>query len=67
MFKIKLSLVLLSVFIILGCGKNSDAMLANKAGAPLLTGLGNHSHDISSNVYGVQRYFNQGMIMVGHG
>jgi tetratricopeptide (TPR) repeat protein len=63
MFKIKFSLVLLSVFIILGCGKNSDAMLANKAGAPLLTGLGNHSHDISSNVYGVQRYFNQGMIM----
>jgi tetratricopeptide (TPR) repeat protein len=63
MFKIKLSLVLLSVFIILGCGKNSDALLAEKAGAPLLTGLGNHSHNISSNIYGVQRYFNQGMIM----
>ena len=34
-----------------------------KAGAPLLNGLGSHSFTISSKVEGVQDYFNQGLIM----
>jgi tetratricopeptide (TPR) repeat protein len=63
MIKIKFSLALFSIFIISSCVKYSDAALADKAGAPLLKGLGDHSHNISSNVYGVQRYFDQGMMM----
>lgn len=61
--KIKFSLVLFSIFIISSCVKYSDAALADKAGAPLLKGLGNHSLKISSNVYGVQRYFDQGLVL----
>ena len=63
MLKIKFSLVCLFLFSLLGCVNNSDTSLSIKAGAPLLKGLGNHSHKISSNVYGVQRYFDQGLIM----
>jgi len=61
--KIKFSLVLFSIFITSSCVKYSDAALADKAGAPLLKGLGDHSLKISSNVYGVQRYFNQGLVL----
>ena len=61
--KIKFSLVLFSIFIISSCVKYSDAALADKAGAPLLKGLGDHSLKISSNVYGVQRYFDQGLVL----
>ena len=63
MLKIKFSLVCLFLFSLLGCVNNSDTSLSIKAGAPLLKGLGNHSHKISSNIYGVQRYFDQGLIM----
>ena len=63
MLKINSSLALFSIFLFIGCSNNSDIMLADKAGAPLLNGLGKHSHRISSNVDGVQRYFDQGLIM----
>ena len=63
MLKIKFSLVCLSIFLLLGCVNNSDTSISNKAGAPLLKGLGDHSHKISSNVYGVQRYFDQGLVL----
>ena len=63
MLKINSSLALFSIFLFLGCSNNSDILLADKAGAPLLNGLGKHSHRISSNVDGVQRYFDQGLIM----
>ena len=63
MLKIKFSLVCLSIFLLLGCVKNSDTSISSKAGAPLLKGLGDHSHKISSNVYGVQRYFDQGLVL----
>ena len=63
MLKIISSLALFSIFLFLGCSNNSDILLADKAGAPLLNGLGKHSHRISSNVDGVQRYFDQGLIM----
>tara|TARA_B100001059_G_scaffold226438_1_gene254785 strand:+ start:109 stop:1776 length:1668 start_codon:yes stop_codon:yes gene_type:complete len=63
MLKINSSLVLFSIFLFFGCSNNSDILLADKAGAPLLNGLGEHSHKISSSVNGVQRYFDQGLIM----
>lgn len=40
-----------------------QAELVAKAGAPLLDGLGDFTYPISSDVPGVQRYFDQGMIM----
>ena len=63
MLKINSSLALFFIFLFLGCSNNSDVLLADKAGAPLLNGLGKHSHKISSSVDGVQRYFDQGLIM----
>ena len=63
MLKIKFSLVCLSIFLLLGCINNSDTSISSKAGAPLLKGLGDHSHKISSNFYGVQRYFDQGLVL----
>ena len=63
MLKINSSLVLFSIFLFFGCSNNSDILLTDKAGAPLLNGLGKHSHKISSSVDGVQRYFDQGLIM----
>ena len=63
MLKIKFSLVCLSIFLLLGCVNNSDTSISSKAGAPLLKGLGDHSLKISSNVYGVQRYFDQGLVL----
>lgn len=41
----------------------SDKILISKTQAPLLKGLGEHKHKISSDTYGVQRYFDQGLIM----
>ena len=41
----------------------SDKILISKTQAPLLKGLGEHKHKISSDIYGVQRYFDQGLIM----
>ncbi|WP_439106799.1 hypothetical protein [Congregibacter sp.] len=41
----------------------NEAELVAKAGAPLLEGLGDFTYPISSTVAGVQRYFDQGMMM----
>ena len=41
----------------------SDTQLIQQAGAPLLGGLGDYTHPISSKIYGTQRYFDQGMVM----
>ena len=41
----------------------NDKVLIGKTQAPLLKGLGDHTHKVSSNIYGVQRYFDQGLIM----
>ena len=51
------------MLIVSACSNNADHLLIGKAGAPLLKGLGDHTHPISSNVDGVQKYFDQGMIM----
>jgi len=40
-----------------------DKILISKTQAPLLKGLGEHTHKISSEIEGVQRYFDQGLIM----
>ena len=40
-----------------------DKILISKTQAPLLKGLGEHTHKISSDIIGVQRYFDQGLIM----
>ena len=63
MFNKKFSLLLFTFFLLLGCTDNSNKSLISQAGAPLLKGLGNHSHPISTNIDGVQRYFDQGLIM----
>ena len=41
----------------------NDKILISKTQAPLLKGLGEHTHKISSDIIGVQRYFDQGLIM----
>tara|TARA_Y100000768_G_scaffold347913_1_gene296538 strand:+ start:397 stop:2022 length:1626 start_codon:yes stop_codon:yes gene_type:complete len=41
----------------------NDKILISKTQAPLLKGLGEHTHKISSEIIGVQRYFDQGLIM----
>jgi len=43
--------------------ESDKAALIAKAGAPMLDGLGEFSHPITTSVEGVQRYFDQGMIM----
>ena len=48
---------------ITACSSESDNNLIKKAGAPLLDGLGDHTHPITTSVVGVQKYFDQGMIM----
>jgi tetratricopeptide (TPR) repeat protein len=66
-------LLLLALAVAYGCGAPSphtavDAQaerqaLAERAGAPLFDGLGNHHHPIGSEVPGVQTYFDQGMVL----
>ncbi len=51
------------IILITACSSDSDNSLIKKAGAPLLAGLGDHSHPITTSVEGVQKYFDQGMIM----
>jgi tetratricopeptide (TPR) repeat protein len=63
MVKIKILIITVSLFIFFSCAERSNSELVSKAGAPLLKGLGNHSHVISSDIHGVQKYFDQGMIM----
>ena len=63
---IHLYLLLLSIVFYPGCSENShssDKLLAEKAGAPLLKGLGSFTFPISTNNKNSQRYFNQGMVL----
>ena len=61
---IKFSCFFILILMINGCsGSNSKQQLIDKAGAPLLSGLGDHSHLISSDQEGVQEYFNQGLVL----
>ena len=46
-----------------GTAESERAALIARAGAPMLDGLGDFSHPITTSVDGVQRYFDQGMIM----
>ena len=62
----KLKLLLPILFVVYSCSQDTSIDrndLIEKAGAPLLNGLGSHSFTISSKVEGVQEYFNQGLIM----
>ena len=62
----KLKLLLPILFVFYSCSQDTSIDrndLIEKAGAPLLNGLGSHSFTISSKVEGVQDYFNQGLIM----
>ena len=62
----KLKLLLPILFVVYSCSQDGSIDrndLIEKAGAPLLNGLGSHSFTISSKVEGVQEYFNQGLIM----
>ena len=68
MLSAKLNIIILTFVLILGvgCSNNTqglDQALIDKAGAPLLKGLGSHTHKITSDIEGVQRYFDQGLIM----
>ena len=51
----------------LSCSDNQSQInideIVKKANAPLLKGLGNHSFKISSDIEGVQEYFDQGLIL----
>ena len=58
----KLSILFLSL-VILSCSESNEDELVKKAGAPLLNGLGTHSHKISTENTGAQRYFNQGLVL----
>ena len=63
----KKTLFFLTVIILLSCSDNQSQInvseIVKKANAPLLNGLGNHSFKISSDIEGVQKYFDQGLIM----
>ena len=58
----KLPLLLLCL-VILSCSESNEDALVKKAGAPLLNGLGNHSHNVSTENAAAQRYFNQGLVL----
>ena len=61
---IKSSFFFVMILIINGCsGTDSKQQLIDRAGAPLLSGLGDHSHEITSDEEGVQEYFNQGLVL----
>ena len=52
--------------LLIGCEGSiepNDSKLAKEAGAPIFEGLGNHSHLITTEHEGAQRYFNQGLIL----
>ena len=48
--------------IVLSCSTNSQEDLIKKAGAPLLDGMGIHTHKVTTNKDS-QKYFNQGLIL----
>jgi tetratricopeptide (TPR) repeat protein len=61
---IKFSCFFVMILTINGCsGTDSKQQLIDRAGAPLLSGLGDHSHVITSDQEGVQEYFNQGLVL----
>ena len=61
---IKISLFCILIALISGCSNsNTKQELIDRAGAPLLSGLGDHSHLISTSQDGVQEYFNQGLVL----
>ena len=63
MTNIKTLKAFVCIFLITACSDDFDSTFINKAGAPLFDGLGDHTHLISSDVEGVQQYFDQGIIM----
>ena len=58
----KQSMFLAISLIVLSCSKNSQEDLIKKAGAPLLDGMGIHTHKVTTNKDS-QKYFNQGLIL----
>ncbi len=61
---IKISLFCVLIALISGClNTNTKQELIDRAGAPLLSGLGDHSHLITTSQDGVQEYFNQGLVL----
>ena len=61
---IKISLFCILIALISGCSNsNTKQELIDRAGAPLLSGLGDHSHLITTSQEGVQEYFNQGLVL----
>ena len=61
---IKFSCFFVMILTINSCsGTDSKQQLIDRAGAPLLSGLGDHSHVITSDQEGVQEYFNQGLVL----
>ena len=44
-------------------GKDSQEELIKRAGAPLLSGLGEHSFEITTADSGAQKYFDQGLVL----
>ena len=48
--------------VILSCSGTSQEELIKQAGAPLLKGMGNHTHKITT-TEGSQKYFNQGLTL----
>ena len=61
---IKISLFCVLITLISGCSNsNTKQELIDRAGAPLLSGLGDHSHLITTSQEGVQQYFNQGLVL----
>ena len=60
--KISFFCVLSTLFV--GCSNsNTKQDLIDRAGAPLLSGLGDHSHSITTSQDGVQEYFDQGLVL----
>ena len=60
--KISFFCVLFTLFV--GCSNtNTKQELIDRAGAPLLSGLGDHSHSITTSQDGVQEYFDQGLVL----
>jgi len=60
--KISFFCVLITLFV--GCSNsNTKQELIDRAGAPLLSGLGDHSHSITTSQDGVQEYFDQGLVL----
>ena len=54
-----------TLLLFVGCSdrQGSQEKLIERAGAPLLSGLGNHSHEITTKDPGAQKYFDQGLVL----